>query len=209
MPNLTVRKSSRPPKRKGSPTTRSEIASTPKPAGKRAKSTGFVNPETVKVVHDVDAADEDQDIQEVPKAVRDVSGEIFTLMKFCMLGTEAVVEDTDFIRLGEFSYRQFEILAVRKVDKAAQDAKVEFEWGSGQVVISSKGTRVADNISITVEDESGWRKVEHGVERWMLENRKSILVKLTIVYKRKGGTSTVISDDDGGDSKKVPTFQCC
>ena len=63
----------------------------------------------------------------MPAAVQDVSGVIFTVMKVCMFGSVAVVEDTDFVCLGEFSFRQFHILTLRRVDKAAEDAKCSSE----------------------------------------------------------------------------------
>lgn len=82
-----------------------------------------------------------------------------------MLGSMAIVEDSDFVRLGEFSFRQFETSAIRKLTKVSEETKITFEWMSGKAVISSKGTRVADSLSIEVDDESGWKKVEKGVER--------------------------------------------
>ena len=126
-----------------------------------------------------------------------------------MLGTTAIVEASDFIRLGEFSYRQFEVLAIRKLTKASAEAKTKFEWMSGKAVISSKSTRIADSLSIEVEDEYGWKKVEKGVQRWMLQSKKEIIVKLMILYKRTSETNVESSDEDALSSKKVPLLQCC
>jgi len=84
-----------------------------------------------------------------------------------------------------------------------------FEWVSGLAVISSKGTRICDSLSIEVEDESGWKKVEKGVERWMMQNKKEIVVKLTVVYKRVGGMAVESSEDESLFNKKVCRLQCC
>ncbi len=78
---------------------------------------------------------------------------------------------------------------------------------SGQVNISSKATRLIDYLPITVEDESGWEKVEKGVECWMKETKKPVTVKLMIMYKRIGETIIDTSDDDAVVTKKVYTLQ--
>lgn len=67
---------------------------------------------------------------------------------------------------------------------------------------------MSDNLSIEVDDESGWRKVEKGVERWMLQNKKEIIVKLTAVYRKVGGTAVESSEDESPTSKKVQPLQC-
>jgi len=51
---------------------------------------------------------------------------------------------------------------------------------SRQAVISAKQIHITANASIIVEDGAGWKKVEKGVELVMMENKKSILVKLTV-----------------------------
>ena len=77
---------------------------------------------------------------------------------------------------------------------------------SGKAVVSTKTVKIADHLPIVVEDENGWAKVEAAVKRWMLENKKNIIVKLTVEYKRKGGEVIELSDDDSVDRKKVQTF---
>jgi len=206
MPNLTVRKSSRRPKCNTVPTKQTNVSSISKSAVKRVNKAVVVRSGTPISVPSDEDSQEDVKVTEVWEKVKDVSREIFTLMKCCMLGSKTVFEDTDFITLGEFSYRQFETLAVRKVDKAAQDATNQFEWKSGQAVISAKGVRVCDQLSITVENESGWKKVEQGVTRWLRENKKLITVKLTVMYENKGGTDCTGLEEEEGDLKKVCVF---
>ena len=126
-----------------------------------------------------------------------------------MLGTTAIVEDSDFVRLGEFSFRQFETSAIQKLTKVSEEAKTTFEWMSGKALISSKGTRIVDSLSIEVDDESSWKKVEKGVERWMLQDKKEINVKLTILYKKTGERDAESSDDEARSNKKVQRLQCC
>ena len=125
------------------------------------------------------------------------------------MGLMAITQDSDFVVLGEFSYRQFEVSSIRKLTKASEAANTTFEWLSGKALISSKSCRVSDNLSIEVDDESGWRKVEKGVERWMLQNKKEIIVKLTVVYRKVGGTAVESSEDESPTSKKVQPLQCC
>ena len=209
MPNLTVRKSGRTIKRKTSPSTRSDTDSTSLSIRKRVKKVNKPSPRDIIVVSPLDDDSERESTPPVPAWVKDVSNEIFVLQKSCMLGTTAIVEDSDFVRLGEFSFRQFETSAIRKLTKASDEAKTTFEWMSGKAVISSKSMRIADSLSIEVEDENSWRKVEKGVERWMLQGKKEIVVKLTILYKKTGGTNVESSDEDAPSGKKVQLLQCC
>ena len=208
MPNLTVRKSGCTVKCKTSPSTHSDTDSTSHSFPKRVKKVNNGNRRETIVVRTAEDDSECESPPPIPVWVKDVSDEIFVLQKSCMLGSTAIVEDSDFVRLGEFSFRQFETSAIRKLTKASEGAKTTFEWMSGKAVISSKGTRVVDSLSIEVDDESGWKKVEKGVERWMLQNKKEINVKLTILYKKIGGTNAESSDDDSPSSKKVQPEQC-
>jgi len=54
------------------------------------------------------------------------------------MGLMAVTQDSDFVVLGEFSYRQFEVSSIRKLTKASEAANATFEWLSGKALISSK-----------------------------------------------------------------------
>ena len=74
---------------------------------------------------------------------------------------------------------------------------------SDKAVISLKSMRIANSLSVEVDNENSWRKVEKGVERWMLQSKKEIIVKLTILYMKTGGTNAENSDDDTASSKKV------
>ena len=56
-----------------------------------------------------------------------------------MLSSNPILEDNDFVNLGEFNYHQFKILAIRKLDKVAQVARVQFEWLSRQAVMLPYG----------------------------------------------------------------------
>jgi len=117
------------------------------------------------------------------------------------------MEDTDFVKLGKFSYRGFETTSIRKLDKAAQAAKTGFEWDSGIAVISAKGIPIREHLSIAVEDETGWKKVEAFVERWMRSDKHDIKVKLTISYKKDKHIDEASSDEEDERSKKVDSFE--
>lgn len=60
---------------------------------------------------------------------------------------------------------------------------------SSTALISYNRSRASDNLTVTIDDESGWKKVEQDVERWMLKRRKYITVKLTIQYKKDLSTN--------------------
>jgi len=81
-----------------------------------------------------------------------------------MLGTIAIVEDLDFVRLSEFSFWQFETSAIRKLTKASKEAYTTFKWMSGKAIMLSKGTRIVNRLSIKIDNESGWKKVKKAVE---------------------------------------------
>jgi hypothetical protein len=208
MTKLTIRKSSRPPKRKASTPTRSDSESLSLSVPKRVKN---VNKPVKSNINVTETVDDDSELESLPTPsapVQDVSGEIFTLQKSCVMGVIPIIQDSDFVVLGEFSYRQFEISAIRKLTKASEAANTTFEWVSGKAVISSKSCRICDSLSIEVEDESSWKKVEKGVERWMLQNKKEIMVKLMLVYSKVGGTTVESSEDESPTSKKVQPPQC-
>ena len=90
-----------------------------------------------------------------PIPVKDVSAVIFTVNKLCTLDKEVVWSNADFVCLREFSYREFHQQTVRKVNKTTDNAKKEFEWVSGQAKITSEKAKIAEIISIEVEDEHG------------------------------------------------------
>ena len=125
-----------------------------------------------------------------------------------MLGDIMVIGDTDFLKHSEFDYRQFETQAIRKLDKAVSDDKRSFEYVSGSALIGTKNVPVKNSMLITLEDNFCWAKVERGIERWMLENKKEITVKLTILYKKTGESDSESSDDDRPSKKKVFVFVC-
>jgi hypothetical protein len=138
--------------------------------------------------------------------VKDISLETYTLYKSVMLGDTMVVGDTDFLKHKEFDYRQFETQAIRKLDKAVSDDKRGFEYVSGSALIGAKNVPVKDNMLITLEDNFCWAKVERGIERWMLENKRQITVKLTVLYKKTGESDSESSDDERPSKKKVSVF---
>jgi hypothetical protein len=208
MTNLTVRKSHRPPKPVRTPPV------TPKTRPKAVEKTRRVGkpvsarnkPPTTNRVED--EGDDVSDEETYAKPVKDVSNETYTLQKLVMLSGDSIIADTDFIKLGEFGYRQFEQQTIRKLDNAVKDTEVSFELVSGTAVVSAKGVTVGNSLQIMIEDCSCWQKVEKAVERWMLENRKQINVKLTILYKKVGGIDSESSEDEGPTKKKVHAFVC-
>src|SRR5436309_2179947 len=104
------------------------------------------------------------------------------------------MEDIDFIKLGEFSYHGFEMTSIKKIDRGAQAAKIGFEWDSGLATISAKGVPMCEYLPIAVED-TGWKKVEGFVERWMRSYKNDIKVKLVIIYRKTKCMNGASSDE--------------
>ena len=144
-----------------------------------------------------------------PESVRDISGQTYSLHKSVMLGDTVIVGDTDFLKHEKFDYRQFETYNIRKLNDAAEKGKFSFDYVSGTATIMAKGVRICDNITITVEDNHGWKKVEKGIERYMLTNKKDIIIKLAVVYAKTSESDSNSSDDEKPSTKKVFTFVCC
>ena len=127
MAKLTIRKSSRPLKCKSSPPTRSVPSSTIRRTNQRVKNAGFVNPDDTGTVHDLDADENGDGLHTPSAAVKDVSGETFTLTRRFMLGSNAIVEDTNFPTLRKCLFRHFETIAVQKLNKSVNDPEIKFE----------------------------------------------------------------------------------
>ena len=72
-----------------------------------------------------------------------------------------------------------------------------------KTVIFSKSMLIADSLSIEVENENSWWKAEKDIEPWMLQSKKEIIVKLTILYKKTWVMNAENSDDEALSSKKV------
>ena len=49
-----------------------------------------------------------------------------------MLGNTPIEEDAERVKLGEFKYRNFEVQAIKMVDRVATKAGCGFEWQSGK-----------------------------------------------------------------------------
>jgi hypothetical protein len=203
MVKLTVRKSGRARKPGG----KTPVVLNSKPDANPSKKHGR-NDSTVQSKHSSKSRvpDEQEAMSEdvePSKPVKDISLETYTLYKSVMLGEITVIGDTDFLKHKEFDYRQFETQAIRKLDKAVSDDKRGFEYESGSALIGAKSVPAKHSMLITLEDNFCWAKVERGIERWMLENKKEITVKLTILYKKTGESDSESSDDDRPSKKKV------
>jgi hypothetical protein len=179
-------------------------ATTPKSTPQRAPSIRTNASDKVIVISVDDASDDDKP---PPKSTADVSHTIFTVSRYILLNKDPVLEDTDFLTLGQFNYREFDVLGIRKLVKYAEDHKLETNFISGQAVISAKGVPVREHIKIVVENENGWKKVEQGVEAWMHQKRVDIRVMLTHTYSSIKGRVYETLDEEEDDLKKVRTIK--
>ena len=203
MRKLIVRKSGHTPKDAGKTPVILNSKSDANPSKKHGRNDATIQskrPSKSRVPDESEVTSEDE---ESSKPVKDISLETYTLYKSVMLGDITVIGDTDFLKHKEFDYRQFETQAIRKLDKAVSDDKRGFEYESGSALIGAKNIPAKHSMLITLEDNFCWAKVERGIERWILENKKEITVKLTILYKKTGESDSESSDDDRPSKKKV------
>jgi hypothetical protein len=203
MRKLTVRKADRTPKNAGKTPVTLNSKSDANPSKKHGRNDATVqskHPSKSRVPDESEVTSEDEQLS---KPVKDIFLETYTLYKSVMLDDIMIIGDTDFLKYKEFDYRQFETQVIRKLDKVVSDDKRGFEYISGSALISAKKVPVRDSMLITLEDNFCWTKVERGIERWMLENKKEITVKLTILYKKTGESDSESSDDDRPSKKKV------
>ena len=208
MGKLTVRKSGRAPKQAGKTPVALDLQSNTNPSKKHGWDSTTVQSKHSSISRIPDEPEVISEDEELYKPVKDISLETFTLYKSVMLGDIMVIGDTDFLKHKEFDYRQFETQAIWKLDKAVSDNKHSFEYVSGSALIGAKNVPVKNSMLITLEDNFCWAKLERGIERWMLENKKEITVKLTILYKKTGESDSESSDDDRPSKKKVFVFVC-
>jgi len=82
----------------------------------------------------------------------DISMNIFTLQKSVMVGNVQVVSDTDFPVLGEFNFRKFQTMNVRRVADAAKKGGFEFEADTCTATVSAKGVPATGRLVITVNE---------------------------------------------------------
>src|SRR5271169_512275 len=143
-------------------------------------------------------------LEEAIENVLDTQNQLFTISYCIMLGSTPVEEDAERVKLGEFKYRNFEVQAIKTVDRAATKAGCGFEWQSGKAVVSAKLVGKDNWIIINVADDTAWKKVEQFVEDFMRAGKKEIKVKLMFIYNKKRGQDMLDSDsEEEGSSKKV------
>jgi len=209
MPNLTIRKRGRKAPSEANTTTPSRSQKHASSSNKRVGTvTSAQNKGSKQKRGEVVVEEEESDDSE-PENVKDISQQTYTLVKSVMLGDTIIVSDTDFLKHDEFKFREFELHNIRRLDDASKKGGFEFEHVSGSATIAAKGVRVCDGIVITIEDTSSWKKVERGIERYMLADKKEIIVKLSIVYSKINEISSDSSDDERPPRKKVIALVCC
>jgi hypothetical protein len=208
MPNLTIRKRGRKAPSEANTTTPSGSQKHASSSNKRVgTATSAQNKGSKQKCVEIVVEDEESDDSE-PEIVKDISQQTYTLVKSVMLGDTVIVSDTDFLKHDEFKFREFELHNIRRLDDASKKGGFEFEHVSGSATIAAKGVRVCDGIVITIEDTSSWKKVERGIERYMLADKKEIIVKLSIVYSKINEISSDSSDDERRPRKKVIALVC-
>ena len=82
---------------------------------------------------------------------------------------------------------EFDIQAIKNVDKAASKAYCGFEWESGNAVISAKQVGKDNWERIKIVNNASWKKVENFVKDLLEQGKQDVRVRLTIVYSKKRG----------------------
>lgn len=197
------RKAKKVPKRPATSPPPSDVKKCSNTVVKRIKVAKFVDPDTIGQETDKNSENSTEDDDDDKLVMVDVSNMVYTLSQTCMIGDEPVLKDTNFLKLGEFSYRQFDMLSSRKLFKLSETGKWDPEWVSGQAIVSCKSLPIREWLKVPVEDENSWEKVECCIRMFMENLKNEIKVKLTVLYKKKSSTGAVNLEDEDGDAKKV------
>ena len=99
-----------------------------------------------------------------PPGEIDISNVQFILSTSCILNAHDFLINLDIVKLGEFSYNMWNTKCIRKLAKTGEDSGFDIDWIRGCVVISARGVKKANHLSLIIEDENGWRKIEKFVE---------------------------------------------
>src|SRR5579859_4346573 len=70
--------------------------------------------------------EDDEDDEPAPPRVKDVFQDIYTLHKSVIVADTSIVGDTDFLKLAEFNYNEFEMYNIRKLHDAATKGGFKF-----------------------------------------------------------------------------------
>ena len=193
MPPATRNVSKQPRKRQSSVKARenAEIAVKPPPKRVKKKKSSEIRPRSLKPPS---SSDSDSDIESIRSI--DVSDHQYTLSTCCMLNKDEFLQDSDYLKLREWSYNAWNVQCIRKLEKASELSGFDPEWVSGRAVISARGVAKANALAIAVDDDTCWKKVERFIESWMKQGKQEITVKLTTQWKKKKGNIELLDDDD-------------
>jgi hypothetical protein len=86
---------------------RSESPPIVKPAKKCVKNAKFIRPDNMDAVDNTEEEEEAPMAPAVPPPLEDVSDVTFTIKKSCTFGGVTIVDDSDFVKLGQFDFRYF------------------------------------------------------------------------------------------------------
>ena len=140
------------------------------------------------------------------KFIKNISLKIYTFYKFIILNNIIIIDNMNFLKYKEFDYHQFETQIIQKLDKMISDDKYNFEYISKSILIDTKKIFVRYNILIIFKNNFYWMKIEWEIEHWILENKKKIIIKLTILYKKTRKSDSENSDNNKSFKKKIFIF---
>src|SRR5437762_3891439 len=196
MVSKTCKASNSPQKHHPTTKTHQNNKKTSKPPAKHIKSKGFIH---LNKMSKESMPESCSSTPEVIEQSLDVSDLQYTVIWVCMLRSVSVRGDTDLYKLSKFNYHEFNHLMVKKVIQMIEKSKIDFEWKSGSAALIFKDMSKANAISIEVQDEEGWKKVEKLVEKAMCDKKHEITVRLTVNYEKKAHVNGEDLDDEDAE----------
>ena len=97
------------------------------------------------------------------------------VQKPCMLASTPIIEDSDFVRLDEFSFGQFEMSATQKPTKAMEMGKALFEWMFGKQLSSQKACSLLTACQLRLKTKTVGEKLKKISSRGCCKARRRSL----------------------------------
>jgi hypothetical protein len=121
-----IHKSSHLPKHRSKSLIEQNTKDTSKTTSKHVKSVKFIKSDTVDQDDVVGVSDTSDDAKTDMDSTVHISSNVYTVSYSCLLGSKPIYKNTNFLKLENFTYRQFDILSVRKLKRLAL---ISFQMG--------------------------------------------------------------------------------
>lgn len=68
--------------------------------------------------------------------------------------------------MGQFTYREWEVEAIKKVDQVATKARIGFTLDKTTAIVGAKGVAKDRWLTFNILEVAAWQKAEGIVEKW-------------------------------------------